>query len=56
MAITPSTQGTTLGARPPINVKRLAMWKITEGTSADTYGDVVSLWTAFPKSRRAILC
>ena len=29
MAITPSTQGTTLGARTPINVKRLAMWKIS---------------------------
>lgn len=41
MAITPSTQGQTLGARTPINVKRLAMWKITEGTSADTYGTVI---------------
>lgn len=41
MALTPSTQGTTLGARTPINVKRLAMWKITEGTSSDTYGSVI---------------
>ena len=41
MAFTPSTQGTTLGARTPINVKRLAMWKITEGTSSDTYGSVI---------------
>ena len=41
MALTPSTQGTTLGARTPINVKRLAMWKITEGTSSDTYGSVL---------------
>lgn len=41
MAITPSTQGQTLGARTPINVKRLAMWKITEGTSSDTYGSVL---------------
>ena len=41
MALTPSTQGTTLGARTPINVARLAMWKITEGTSSDTYGSVL---------------
>lgn len=41
MALKPSTQGTTLGARTPINVKRLAMWKITEGTSSDTYGSVI---------------
>lgn len=41
MALTPSTQGTTLGARTPMNVKRLAMWKITEGTSSDTYGSVI---------------
>ena len=41
MAITPSTQGQTLGARTPINVKRLSMWQITEGTSADTYGTVI---------------
>lgn len=41
MAITPSTQGQTLGARTPVNVKRLAMWKITEGTSSDTYGTVL---------------
>ena len=41
MAIKPSTQGQTLGARTPINVKRLAMWKITEGTSSDTYGSVL---------------
>lgn len=41
MSHTPSTQGTTLGARTPINVKRLAMWKITEGTSSDTYGTVI---------------
>lgn len=41
MSLTPSTQGTTLGARTPINVKRLAMWKITEGTSSDTYGTVI---------------
>ena len=41
MALTPSTQGTTLGARTEINVKRLAMWRITEGTSADTYGTVL---------------
>lgn len=41
MALTPSTQGTTLGARTPINVTRLAMWKITEGTSSDTYGSVI---------------
>lgn len=41
MALTPSTQGTTLGARTPMNVKRLAMWKITEGTSSDTYGPVI---------------
>ena len=41
MALTPSTQGTTLGAKTPINVKRLAMWKITEGTSSDTYGTVI---------------
>lgn len=41
MAITPSTQGTTLGARTPINVCRLGMWKITEGTEADTYGSVL---------------
>lgn len=41
MAITPSTQGQTLGARTPINVVRLAMWKITEGTTEDTYGSVI---------------
>ena len=41
MALTPSTQGTTLGVKTPINVKRLAMWKITEGTSSDTYGSVI---------------
>ena len=41
MALTPSTQGTTLGVKTPINVKRLAMWKITEGTSSDTYGTVI---------------
>ena len=41
MAITPSTQGQTLGARTPINVARLAMWKITEGNTEDTYGPVI---------------
>lgn len=41
MSLTPSTQGTTLGERTPINVTRLAMWKITEGTSSDTYGSVL---------------
>ena len=41
MSLTPSTQGTTLGERTPINVKRLAMWKITEGTSSDTYSSVI---------------
>ena len=41
MALTQSTQGTTLGVKTPINVKRLAMWKITECTSSDTYGTVI---------------
>lgn len=41
MSITPSTQGQTLGVRTPINVVRLAMWKITEGTTEDTYGSVI---------------
>ena len=41
MAITPSTQGTTLGARTPINVVRLAAWKITETENGESYGNVI---------------
>ena len=41
MSLTQSTQNRTLGERTPINVKRLAMWKITEGTSEDTYSSVI---------------
>lgn len=41
MANTPSTQGTTLGARTPINVVRLAAWKITETESGESYGNVI---------------
>lgn len=43
MAQTPSTQGTVPSAHTPINVYRLAMWKITpaSGSTAESYGSVI---------------
>lgn len=43
MALTPSTQGTVPSAHTPINVYRLAMWKITpaSGSTAESYGSVI---------------
>lgn len=45
MAHTPSTQGAVPSAHTPINVYRMAAWKITpaSGSTAESYGSVIDL-------------